>query len=301
MLRRIIGEDIELVTLPASGLEPILADPGQMEQVLMNLAVNAREAMPKGGKLTIETANVTLDAEYVRQHGDASPGPHVMFSVTDTGFGISEEVQSQIFEPFFTTKEVGKGTGLGLATCYGIVQQSGGHIEVSSEPGQGACFKVYLPVSEAPYEAQPKTDDVSNLPEGKETVLLAEDEPMVRSMVTTVLREQGYEVLEASNGEEALRMARQHGLEDIELLLTDVVMPQMSGRELVEKLHATHPGIKVLYTSGYIGESVAEFDSLPAGTEFMPKPYLPDALAIKVREMLDQPPPVPAGSGAPAP
>ena len=297
MLRRLIGEDTELVTLPATGLERVKADPGQIEQVLVNLAVNARDAMPKGGKLTIETANVTLDAEYVRQHGDASPGRHVMLVVSDTGTGMSEEVQEHIFEPFFTTKDVGEGTGLGLAICYGIVQQSGGHMEVCSEPGQGTSFKVYLPATEETYEAQTEIVDSSISPQGKETVLLAEDEPLVRTMVATVLRDRGYEVLEAANGEEALRMAQKPGGEGIELLLTDVVMPQMGGPELAEKLYATYPDIKVLFTSGYTGDSVSELNILPTGAEFLAKPYLPDALAVKVREVLDQRPAVPLGSG----
>ncbi len=216
----------------------------------MNLAVNARDSMPQGGKLIIQTVNVTLDAEYVRQHGDASLGRHVVLAVSDTGVGMSREVQDHIFEPFFTTKGVGKGTGLGLATCYGIIQQSGGHMEVGSEPGQGASFKVYLPVTEEAYEARPKIVDSSISPQGKETVLLAEDEPLVRSMAATMLRDRGYEVLEAGNGEEALRTVEKQGGEGIELLRTDVVMPQMSCPELVEQLHASHPGIKVLFTSG---------------------------------------------------
>ena len=204
------------------------------------------------------------------------------------GGGMSEEVQDHIFEPFFTTKEVGKGTGLGLATCYGIVKQSGGHIEVCSEPGQGTSLKVYLPVAEETCEAQPKIVDSSILTEGKETVLLAEDEPLVRSMAAMVLRDRGYEVLEASNGEEALRMVQKHGGEGIELLLTDVVMPKMGGPELAEKLYASHPGVKVLFTSGYTGDSVPQLNALPTGTEFLAKPYVPDALAAKVREVLDQ-------------
>ncbi|MFB3120540.1 MAG: ATP-binding protein, partial [Stenotrophomonas maltophilia] len=288
MLRRLIGEDIELVTLPAANLEPVKADPGQIEQVLVNLAVNARDSMPQGGKLIIKTANVTLDTEYVRQHSAVSPGRHVMLVVSDTGMGISKEVLDHIFEPFFTTKDVGKGTGLGLATCYAIVQQSGGHIEVCSESGQGTSFKVYLPVTKETYEAQPKIVDSSSSPRGKETVLLAEDEPLVRSMAATVLRDRGYEVLEASNGEEALRTVEKHGGEGIELLLTDVVMPQMGGPELAEKLHATHPNIKVLFTSGYAGDSLSELDALPTGTEFLPKPYMPETLAVKVREVLNQ-------------
>ena len=288
MLRRLIEEDIELVILPATGLEPVKADPGQIEQVLVNLAVNAQDAMPAGGKLTIETANVTLDAEYVRQHGEASLGRHVMLAVSDNGMGMDEEVQDHIFEPFFTTKEVGNGTGLGLATCYGIVQQSGGHIEVCSEPGQGTSFKVYLPVTEETYEVQPEILDSSIYPQGKETVLLAEDEPLVRSMAATVLRNRGYEVLEAANGEEALRVVEQHGGEGIHLLLTDVVMPQMGGPELAEKLNANHPDIKVLFTSGYTGEYLSQLNTLTTGTEFLAKPYLPDALVVKVREVLDQ-------------
>ena len=299
MLRRLIGEDVELVTLPATGLEPIQADPGQMEQVLVNLAVNARDAMPAGGKLTIKTANVTLDAEYVQQHGDASPGRHVMVAVSDTGTGISEEVREHIFEPFFTTKEVGEGTGLGLATCFGIVQQNGGHIEVDSEPGQGTSFKVYLPVTEETYEAETEIVDSSNSPQGKETVLLAEDEPLVRSMVATVLRDRGYEVLEAANGEEALRMVQQYGGEGIDLLVTDVVMPQMGGPELAEKLHTAHVNIKVLFTSGYTGDYQSHLNTLTTGTDFLAKPYMPDALTVKVREVLDQRPPVPSGSGSP--
>ena len=288
MLRRLIGEDIELVTLPAANLESVKADPGQIEQVLMNLAVNAQDAMGEGGKLTIETANVTLDAGYVRQHGDASPGRHVMLTVSDTGMGMSEEVQDHIFEPFFTTKEVGKGTGLGLATCFSIVQQSGGHIEVRSEPGRGTSFKVYLPVTEEASEDQPEIVDSSSSAQGQETVLLAEDEPLVRSMAATVLRDRGYEVLQAANGEEALGAVQKHGGEGIDLLLTDVVMPQMGGPELAEKLHASHPNIKVLFISGYIGEYLSQLNTLNTGTEFLAKPYLPETLAVKVREVLDR-------------
>ena len=211
-----------------------------------------------------------------------------MLTVSDTGMGMSEEVQDHIFEPFFTTKEVGKGTGLGLATCFGIVQQSGGHIEVCSEPGRGTSFKVYLPVTEEASEDQPEIVDSSSSAQGQETVLLAEDEPLVRSMAATVLRDRGYEVLQAANGEEALGAVQKHGGEGIDLLLTDVVMPQMGGPELAEKLHASHPNIKVLFISGYIGEYLSQLNTLNTGTEFLAKPYLPETLAVKVREVLDR-------------
>ena len=211
-----------------------------------------------------------------------------MLVVTDTGMGMSEEVQEHIFEPFFTTKEVGKGTGLGLATCYGIVQQSGGHMDVSSVPGQGTSFKVYLPVTGEACETRPGIVDSAISPQGKETVLLAEDEPLVRSMAAMVLRDRGYAVLEAGNGEEALRMVQKHGGEGIELLLTDVVMPQMGGPELAEQLNAIHPHIKVLFTSGYTGDYLSQLNTLNTGTEFLAKPYLPDTLAVKVREVLDR-------------
>ena len=288
MLRRLIGENIELVTLPAPDLDPVKVDRGQMEQVLMNLAVNARDAMPTGGKITVETANVIQNADYALRHPGASPGRLVMLSVSDTGTGIPEEVRDHIFEPFFTTKDVGKGTGLGLSTCYGIIQQGGGHIEVDSEPGQGTSFKVYLPVTDESYEAQLPQADTCILPQGQETVLLAEDEPLVRSMVATVLRDRGYSVLETANGAEALGMVQKHEGEDIQLLLTDVVMPQMSGPELAEQVWATHPDIKVLFTSGYTGDSISIVNNYPKSANFLPKPYLPEALVVKVREVLDQ-------------
>ena len=288
MLRRLIGEDIELVTLPATDLDRVKVDRGQMEQVLMNLAVNARDAMPTGGKITVETANVIQDADYALRHPGASPGRLVMLSVSDTGTGIPEEVRDHIFEPFFTTKDIGKGTGLGLSTCYGIIQQSGGHIEVESEPSQGTSFKVYLPVTDENYEAQLTQVDTCILPQGKETVLLAEDEPLVRSMVATVLRDRGYSVLETANGAEALGVVQKHDGEDIQLLLTDVVMPQMSGTELAEQIWATHPDIKVLFTSGYTGDSISSVNNYPKSSNFLPKPYLPEALVVKVREVLDQ-------------
>lgn len=233
MLRRLIKEDIELVTLPAQDLRQVKVDPGQIEQVIVNLVVNARDAMPEGGKLTLETTNVTLDQEYADQRSTRIPlGEYVMFAVTDTGIGLEDEIKAHIFEPFFTTKEIGKGTGLGLATCYGIVKQSGGFIWVYSEPGQGTTFKIYLPAVEREAEVPSLRDECGYLPRGKETVLLVEDEPSVRRVAGQILREQGYTVREATNGEEALFASREHNGNGIQLLLTDVVMPQMGGEDL---------------------------------------------------------------------
>ncbi|MGH2542269.1 MAG: ATP-binding protein, partial [Ardenticatenaceae bacterium] len=237
MLRRLIGEDIELATLPQPDLGMVEIDPGQMEQVLMNLVVNARDAMPTGGKITIETANVTLDAEYARRTPDVTPGEYVALTVSDTGTGMTEEVKAKIFEPFFTTKEDGKGTGLGLATCYGIAKQNGGHIAAYSELGHGTTFKVYLPRIEGEANASaPVRNDAGEMPRGTETVLLVEDEQAVRELGARVLQEQGYAVIEASNGVEALQFVEEHPELQIDLLLTDVVMPQMGGRELSERL-----------------------------------------------------------------
>jgi two-component system, cell cycle sensor histidine kinase and response regulator CckA len=227
LIRRLIGEDIELVTIPAPDLDLVKVDPGQVEQVLMNLVVNARDAMPEGGKVTIETNNVSLDAKHARQHAEASPGRYVTLSVSDTGIGITEEVKAHLFEPFFTTKEKGKGTGLGLATCYGIVKQSSGYIEVNSEPGRGTTFIIYLPRTEEQAKPEPGNLENGQIPRGPETVLLAEDEPAVRTMVATILQRQGYRVLQAANGDEALRLAQLHAEEEIHVLMTDVVMPQM--------------------------------------------------------------------------
>jgi signal transduction histidine kinase len=287
MLRRLIGEDIELVTLPAPELGQVKADPGQLEQVLLNLAVNARDAMPKGGKLTIETANVTLDEDYTSQHAEVTAGEYVMLSVSDTGMGMTEEVKTHLFEPFFTTKEKDKGTGLGLATCFGIVKQSGGHIEVYSEVDQGTTFKVYLPRLEetvSPVPVQAKSDD---LPWGTETVLLVEDESSVRELASRLLRQQGYKVLEAANGDEALRVVQEYAEAEIDLLLTDMVMPQLGGRELADRLKAMWPGVKVLFISGYTDDAVVHHGVLEPGIAFLPKPFSSRILVRKVREVLD--------------
>jgi PAS domain S-box-containing protein len=287
MLRRLIGEDIDLTTLQQSGLGRVKADPGQIEQVIINLAVNARDAMPQGGKLTIETANVDLDETYALTHTGVTPGPHVMLAVADTGIGMDAEILGHIFEPFFTTKERGKGTGLGLATLYGIVKQSAGSVWVYSEPGQGTTFKIFLPrVEESGPEARPAMAP-SELAKGSETVLVVEDEEGVRSLVCQTLTSHGYKVLEAAGAAQALTIAEQH-TEPIHLLLTDVVMPQTGGRELAKRLSTLlHPETKVLYMSGYTDDAIVRHGVLEADTFFLQKPFGPSTLLRKVREVLD--------------
>jgi PAS domain S-box-containing protein len=290
MLRRLIGEDIELANVPAPALGSVRADPGQLEQILINLAVNARDAMPQGGRLTIETGIVELDDAYARSHPDVRPGPYALLAVSDTGTGMDEQTRSHIFEPFFTTKEAGKGTGLGLAVVHGIVRQAGGHVEVYSEPGRGSTFKVYLPrAEEAPRPARP-TGDLPRNTSGTETVLLVEDAEMVRLVARHALQIGGYTVLEASDGEAALRVAEGHAGR-IDLLLTDVVMPRMGGRELAERLTRARPGLRVLYLSGYTDEAVVRHGLLEADAAFLQKPFSPASLAAKVRAVLDQRPP----------
>ena len=289
MLRRIISEDIELVVLPAEGLGTVRADPGQMEQVLVNLVVNARDAMPQGGHLVIETANVTLRDEEVRHYPDARAGEHVMVAVADAGIGIPEDVRESIFEPFFTTKKVGKGTGLGLSPCYGIVAQSGGHIVVDSELGRGTTFRVYLPRLEAQSVPlrQNAGDQSDQAPVGTETVLLVEDEPSVRAVAAEVLRGQGYKVLEATNGMDGLSLAQGHA-DEIHLLLTDVVMPLMGGTELAEHVTQPHPETAVLFMSGYADVPVVHRPSGFHPAQFMQKPFTLVGLARRVREVLDR-------------
>jgi PAS domain S-box-containing protein len=286
MLSRLIGEDIEMDLILDPSLGKVKADPVQIEQVIMNLAVNARDAMPQGGKLTLETRNVYLDEDYARRHLGVRPGHYILLAMSDTGIGMDQETLSHIFEPFFTTKEKGKGTGLGLSTVYGIVKQSGGHIMVYSEPGRGTTFKIYLPRVEGeadPIEIKlgPDADRT-----GSETILLVEDDAAVRHLAKEILQMHGYTVLEAPGGEGALQLIEGYS-GHIHLMLTDVVMPRMSGPELAARAAPLRPQMKVLYMSGYSENAIAHHGILHPGTHFLPKPFTPEALALKVREVLD--------------
>jgi PAS domain S-box-containing protein len=288
MLTRVIGEDIDLVMVPAQNLGAVRADSGQIDQVIMNLAVNARDAMPSGGKLTIETSNVALDEEYARIHAPLSPGDYVMLAISDTGFGMDAETQSHIFEPFFTTKGP-KGTGLGLSTVYGIVKQSGGYIWVYSESGRGTTFKIYFPRVAERVEAQvsmiPVEEPVASVP-GTETILLAEDEANLRYLARQFLEKQGYKVIEAADGAAAMQIAVAHeGV--IHLLLTDVIMPGMNGRELAQRISEIRPQTKILYMSGYTENVIGHNGTLDAGVQLLQKPFTLRDLKRKVREILD--------------
>jgi PAS domain S-box-containing protein len=303
MLQRLIGEDVHLATIAAPDLRPIKADLGQIEQVIMNLAVNARDAMPNGGKLMVETANVELNSAVLKGATGAAlahpssftpnlpipevrPGSYVMLAISDTGIGMTEEVKARVFEPFFTTKEVGKGTGLGLAMVYGIIKQSGGHIAVYSEPGHGTTFKIYLPCAdETPVPPVSPSRRLMATPRGQGTVLLVEDEDMVRTIGKEILQEQGYTVLEARHGREALDLSEEE-MDSIKLTVTDVVMPEMDGRELAQRLLCRKPDMKVLYVSGYTNNAAIRNGLLPPGTAFLEKPFTPESLARKVHEVL---------------
>ena len=285
MLRRVIGEDIELITVLAEDLGRIRTDPGWIEQAIMNLVVNARDAMASGGKLTIETENVDLDEAYMGSHVLVRSGGYVMLSVSDTGVGITPEIMERLFEPFFSTKEKDKGTGLGLSTVYGIVKQSGGDIRVYSEPGKGATFKIYFPRVNEPLDGLREKVSGDKLLRGRETILLVEDEEDLRKLAAIVLERQGYRVLSARNGDEALLICEQHK-DLIHLMLTDVVMPGMNGRELAKRLESSHPEAKVLYMSGYTDHSIVMHGVLVEGVHYIQKPFTVDALAKKVREVL---------------
>jgi PAS domain S-box-containing protein len=288
LLGRLIGEDVRLETDFRAEPGLVRVDPGQMEQVLMNLVVNARDAMPKGGAVTIGTQDVYLDEEYVRQHSELRPGRYVVLRVTDTGCGMDRATLARIFEPFFTTKPVGKGTGLGLAMVYGIVKASGGHATVESEPGRGTTFQLCFPAVDSPDPAALPPSRVLH-PRGTETVLLVEDEDGVRTLTRQALESRGYRVLEASDGEAALELSQTHGGE-IDLLLSDVVMPRMGGRELREQLAVSHPNTRVIFTSGYTDDAVVRHGVYQSDCDFLQKPYTVNALLRKVREVLDRGP-----------
>ena len=287
LLRRLIGEDIDFVTHTEPGLHSIKGDPSQLEQVLINLAVNARDAMPQGGKLTIETSNVLPDEMYAQEHVGPSSGSHVMLAISDNGVGMPPEVQAHVFEPFFTTKEPGHGTGLGLATCYAIVKQHSGSIWIYSEPNQGTTVKIYLPVATDTAVDAWASDSLAALPRGSETVLLVEDDIDVRTLVSRVLRSQGYHVLETASGREALRMLQHNPSFVPQLLVTDVVMPEMSGKLLADQVVALYPQIKVLFMSGYTGNALAHHGQLEPGVTLLQKPFSQSTLANMVRVLLD--------------
>ncbi|HVA86380.1 MAG TPA: ATP-binding protein, partial [Candidatus Saccharimonadales bacterium] len=288
MLQRLLGEEIELAFLAGDDLGAVRVDPSQLEQVVMNLAINARDAMPSGGRLTLETAEVNLDAAYVGAHAEATPGRYVVLAVSDTGIGMDEATRQRIFEPFFTTKDVGKGTGLGLATVYGIVKQSEGHVTVYSEPGHGSVFKVYLPSVDAPPSPGLTERRLVVLPPEQptsQTILLVEDETAVRALMKIVLTRRGYRVLDASSPQAALKIA-ERGAARIDLVVTDVVMPGMTGPKMVRRLLALRPTLRVLYSSGYTERAIKGKDLVGAGATFLAKPFTPDELGRAVGEAL---------------
>ncbi|MFA6240202.1 MAG: response regulator [Candidatus Hydrogenedentales bacterium] len=286
LLGRLIGEDIELAFFPDDAIVRVKVDPGQMEQVIINLAVNARDAMPRGGRLTIETKRVELDESYTEQHIVLAIGAYVLLSVSDTGVGMSKETLQQVFEPFFTTKEVGKGTGLGLATVYGIVRQSGGQIQVYSEVGLGTTFKIYLPLAETAESPRLHAHRTGVTATGTESVLIVEDDASLRRMTQRILQEAGYTVLSVANGKEALQTLEQNPIA-VNLMLTDVVMPGMSGRELAETVLAERPELKVMYMSGYTDDAIVHHGVVEDSMHFISKPFTAENLTRKIRDVLD--------------
>ena len=287
LLRRLIGEDVELRIAYAPDLGLVKVDPGQIEQVIMNLAVNARDAMPKGGRLTIETANIDFDGKHPDQKAMPQGGPHVMLTVSDTGSGMDTETASRAFEPFFTTKELGKGTGLGLAMAYGVVKQSGGDIRVYTEPGRGTTFRIYLPRSEHAVEPAPEPAPFNlRTVQGTETILVLEDEDALRTLIRQVLRRAGHTVLDTGDPDEAIRLCERHP-GNIELLITDMVLPKLSGPQVAERILQLRPGVRVIYTSGYPGKANIPSRLRQNGTTFFEKPFTPDTLVRKVRAVLD--------------
>jgi PAS domain S-box-containing protein len=287
MLGRLIGEHIRIVVAPAADLGAVRADPGQIEQVLMNLVVNARDAMPAGGKIILETGNATLDEGYAQGRIDLEPGRYVMLAVSDTGSGMTPETRARIFEPFFTTKEVGRGTGLGLSTVHGIVKQSGGHVEVYTELGQGTTFKIYLPLAQEPSRPAEANAPVVRQLGGSETIVVVEDEDTIRVLMRRVLTGNGYTVLEASDGSEAISLCERQ--QRIDLLITDVVMPLMNGPDMVRRVCAARPGVRVLFISGYTDQALIHQGLKTPGATFLQKPFTPDTLLAKIREILDTP------------
>jgi CheY-like chemotaxis protein len=286
-LRHLMGQEIDVRFAPASDLKAITADVGQIEQVIMNMALNARDAMPNGGKFTLETANISFDQDSVGQYPELKPGHYVMLAISDTGTGMSKEVKARVFDPFFSTKGVGQGIGLGLSTCYGIIKQSGGHISVYSELARGTTFKVYLPQVEHT-TARPIAPLSSNdLPRGTETILLVEDDIALREMAETLLKRLGYTVLTAANGIEALGLKQERNIGHVDLLFTDVVMPHMSGKELSDRIRAIYPHTKILFTSAFTENAIVHQGILNEGVMLLQKPFTPSGLASKVREILD--------------
>jgi two-component system, cell cycle sensor histidine kinase and response regulator CckA len=289
LLRRLMDDNIEMVTQVQENIGKVKADPAQLEQVIMNLVVNARDAMPDGGRLTVETVNIELDSGYADDHATVKPGRYVMLAISDTGIGMDQDTVAHIFEPFFTTKESGRGTGLGLSTVYGIVKQSGGYIWVYSEPGKGSTFKVYLPRVDGASEEAASTTPLPQGVRGTETILLVEDEEAVRELIHTVLTQQGYDVIAARDPRQAEEIAA-NTQREIHMLLTDVVMPGTSGRELAARVTARRPGIRVLFMSGYTDNVITSGGMLEKGLAFLQKPFTPGTLVERVRGVLNQAP-----------